>query len=42
MNPSTTSLDLNIGLPNIAVVSYAVQGDQQARVITAHLYDGSD
>lgn len=42
MNPSTTSIDLNVGLPNIAVVSYAVQGDQQARVITAHLYDGSD
>lgn len=42
MNPSTTSIDLNVGLPNIAVVSYAVQGDQQARVITAHLYDGSE
>lgn len=40
MNPSTTTLDLNVGYPNIATVAYAVQGDAQSRVIVANLYDG--
>ena len=41
MNPSTTSLTLNMQLPNIAAVSWAVQGDQLARRIQATLVDGS-
>lgn len=41
MNPSTTALTLNMQLPNIATVSWAVQGDQLARIITATLVDGS-
>ena len=41
MNPSTTALTLNMQLPNIATVSWAVQGDQLARRITATLVDGS-
>lgn len=38
---STTHLVLNLQLPNIAVVAYAVQGDTLTRVITAQLVDGS-
>lgn len=41
MNPSTTALTLNLQLPNIATVSWAVQGDLLSRVITATLVDGS-
>lgn len=41
MNPSTTALTLNMALPNIATVSWAVQGDQLSRVITATLVDGT-
>lgn len=41
MNPSTTELTLNLQLPNIATVSWAVQGDTLSRVITATLVDGS-
>lgn len=41
MNPVTTALTLNLQLPNIATVSWAVQGDQLSRVITATLLDGS-
>ena len=41
MIPSTTALILNMQLPNIATVSWAVQGDQLSRVITATLIDGS-
>ena len=41
MNPSTTALTLNLQLPNIAAVSWAVQGDQLARRIQATLVDGS-
>lgn len=41
MNPSTTALTLNMQLPNIAAVSWAVQGDQLARRIQATLVDGS-
>lgn len=41
MNPSTTALTLNMQLPNIATVSWAVQGDQLSRRITAALVDGS-
>ena len=41
MNPSTTELTLNMQLPNIAAVSWAVQGDQLARRIQATLVDGS-
>jgi hypothetical protein len=41
MNPSTTELTLNMQLPNIAAVSWAVQGDQLARKIKATLVDGS-
>lgn len=41
MNPSTTALTLNMQLPNIAAVSWAVQGDQLARKIQATLVDGS-
>ena len=37
----TTELDLNMQLPNVAVVSYAVQGDTLYRQITANLYDES-
>lgn len=40
MNPSTTTLDLNVGYPNIATICHAVQGDAQSRIITANLYDG--
>lgn len=41
MNPSTTALTLNLQLPNIATVSWAVQGDTLSREITATLLDGS-
>ena len=41
MNPVTTALTLNMQLPNIAAVSWAVQGDMQSRQITATLVDGS-
>ena len=41
MNPSTTEITLNMQLPNIAAVSWAVQGDQLSRHITATLVDGS-
>lgn len=41
MNPSTTALTLNMQLPNIATVSWAVQGDTLSREITATLVDGS-
>ena len=41
MNPVTTALTLNMQLPNIATVSWAVQGDQLSRQITATLVDGS-
>ena len=41
MNPSTTALTLNMQLPNIAAVSWAVQGDQLSRQIIATLVDGS-
>lgn len=40
MNPSTTTLDLNVGYPSVATICHAVQGDIQARIITANLYDG--
>lgn len=36
-----TNVTLNLQSPNIAVVVYAVQGDQSARRITAQLVDGS-
>lgn len=39
---STTHLVLNLQLPNIAVVAYAVQGDALTRTITAQLVDGSE
>ena len=41
MNPVTTALTLNLQLPNIATVSWAVQGDQLSRYIAATLVDGS-
>ena len=41
MNPVTTALTLNMQLPNIAAVSWAVQGDQLSRQIQATLVDGS-
>lgn len=41
MNPSTTEITLNMQLPNIAAVSWAVQGDQLSRRIQATLVDGS-
>jgi hypothetical protein len=41
MNPVTTALTLNMQLPNIAAVSWAVQGDQLSREIQATLVDGS-
>jgi hypothetical protein len=41
MNPVTTALTLNMQLPNIATVSWAVQGDQLSREITATLVDGA-
>lgn len=40
MNPSTTTLDLNVGYPSVATICHAVQGDIQSRIITANLYDG--
>ena len=36
-----TNITLNLQSPNIAVVTYAVQGDQSARRLTAQLVDGS-
>lgn len=39
MTPSTTTVDLNVGYPNIATVVHAVQGDNQSRILTANLYD---
>ena len=41
MNPVTTALTLNMQLPNIAAVAWAVQGDMQSRQITATLVNGS-
>lgn len=41
MNPSTTALTLNMQLPNIATVAWAVQGDQLSRYLTCTLVDGS-
>lgn len=41
MNPSTTAITLNMQLPNIATVAWAVQGDQLSRQIEATLVDGS-
>ena len=41
MNPVTTALTLNMQLPNIAAVSWAVQGDIGSRQISATLVDGS-
>lgn len=41
MNPSTTAITLNMQLPNIATVAWAVQGDMGSRQITATLVDGS-
>lgn len=41
MVPSTTALTLNMQLPNIATVAWAVQGDTLARKIQATLIDGS-
>lgn len=41
MNPVTTHLTLNLQLPNVATVSWAVQGDQLSRQIEATLVDGS-
>ena len=40
MNPVTTALTLNMQLPNIAAVAWAVQGDIQSRQISATLVDG--
>lgn len=41
MNPSTTALTLNVQLPNIATVAWAVQGDQLSRHLECTLVDGS-
>ena len=41
MNPVTTALTLNMLLPNIATVSWAVQGDMLSRQIEATLVEGS-
>ena len=41
MNPVTTALTLNLQLPNIAAVAWAVQGDMGSRQISATLVDGS-
>ena len=41
MNPSTTALTLNMQLPNIATVAWAVQGDQLSRFLECTLVDGS-
>ena len=41
MNPSTTALTLNMQLPNIAAVAWAVQGDQLGRQLRCTLVDGS-
>lgn len=41
MNPVTTAITLNMQLPNIATVSWAVQGDTLSRQIEATLVDGS-
>lgn len=41
MNPSTTALTLNMQLPNIAAVAWAVQGDQLSRFVECTLVDGS-
>lgn len=41
MNPSTTALTLNMQLPNIATVAWAVQGDQLSRHLECTLVDGS-
>ena len=41
MNPSTTALTLNMQLPNIATVAWAVQGDQLSRYVECTLVDGS-
>lgn len=38
---STTTLTLNMQLPNYATVAYAVQGDSRTRQIVATLVDGS-
>lgn len=41
MNPSTTAMTLNMQLPNIATVAWAVQGDQLSRHLECTLVDGS-
>lgn len=41
MNPSTTAITLNMQLPNIATVAWAVQGDQLSRQVIATLVDGA-
>ena len=41
MNHSTTAVTLNLQLPNIAVVTWAVQGDQLSRELRCTLVDGS-
>lgn len=41
MNPVTTAVTLNMQLPNIATVTWAVQGDQLSRYIQCTLVDGS-
>lgn len=40
MNPVTTALTLNMQLPNIATVAWAVQGDTLSRQVVATLVDG--
>ena len=41
MNHSTTAVTLNMQLPNIAAVTWAVQGDQLGRQLRCTLVDGS-
>ena len=41
MNHSTTAITLNMQLPNIAAVAWAVQGDQLSRELRCTLVDGS-
>lgn len=40
MNPVTTAITLNMQLPNIATVAWAVQGDTLSRQVQATLIDG--
>ena len=41
MNHATTAITLNMQLPNIAAVAWAVQGDQLSRELRCTLVDGS-